>query len=75
MRHIGRGTRTIVSVGSAELPELVRQSAEYAEACREKGEAVTYLSLAGRTHFTILEDLATPNSAILSALVERKEKP
>jgi len=39
LRHIGRGTRTIVSVGSAELPELVRHSTEYAEACRAKGEA------------------------------------
>jgi arylformamidase len=70
LRHIGRGTRTIVSVGSAELPELVRHSTEYAEACRAKNENATYLNLAGRTHFTILEDLAMPNSALLGAVVE-----
>jgi arylformamidase len=70
MRHIGRGTPTIVPVGSAELPELVRHSTEYAEACRAKGEAATYLSMLGRTHFTILKDLATPNSAILGAVVQ-----
>lgn len=68
--HIGRGTRTIVSVGSAELPELVRQSAEYVRACRAKGEALDYLALAGRTHFTILEDLASPNSTILTSIIE-----
>jgi arylformamidase len=68
-RHIGQGTPTIVSVGSAELPELVRHSTEYAEACRAKGEAATYLTLTGRTHFTILKDLATPNSAVLGAVV------
>jgi acetyl esterase/lipase len=70
LRHIVRGSRTIVSVGSAELTELVRHSTEYTEACRAKGEAATYLSLAGRTHFTILQDLAMPNSAILGAILE-----
>ena len=70
LRHIGRGTRTIMSVGSAELPELVRHSTEYTEACQAKGEAATCLTVAGCTHFRILEDLATPNSAILGAVVE-----
>jgi arylformamidase len=70
VRHIGRGTRTVVCVGSAELPELIRHSTEYSEACRAKGEAATYLAIEGRTHFTILKDLATPNSAMLGAVVE-----
>jgi arylformamidase len=70
VRHIWRGTPTIVAVGSAELPELIRHSAEYADACRAKGETATYLNMLGRTHFTILQDLATPNSAILGAVVQ-----
>jgi len=70
LRHIGRGSRTIVSVGGAELTELVRHSTEYSEACRAKGEAAALLSLAGRTHFTILQDLATPDSPILGAVLE-----
>jgi hypothetical protein len=59
-----------VTVGSAELPELVRHSAEYAEACRAKGEAVSYLPVPDRTHFTILTDLAKPYSSILIAVLE-----
>jgi acetyl esterase/lipase len=70
VRRIARGTKTIVSVGSAELPELIRQSTEFAETCRAKGEVSDYLSLAGRTHFTILEDLAASNSMILAAIIE-----
>jgi len=73
LRHIGRGSQTIVTVGSTELPELVRHSTEYAEACRGKGEAALYLSVPGRTHFTILDDLAKPYSAILSAVLEAME--
>jgi arylformamidase len=69
MRRIGRGAPTLVPVGAAELPELVRQSADYAEACRAGGEAATYLPLAGRTHFTILQDLAAPDSPILDRIV------
>lgn len=69
-RHIGRETPTIVSVGSAELPELVRHSTEYAEACRVNGEVATYLALEGRTHFAILKDIGTPNSAILEAVAK-----
>jgi acetyl esterase/lipase len=69
-RQIGRGSRTIVTVGSAELPELVRHSAEYVEACRAKGEAVSYLPVPERTHFTILTELAKPYSPILSAVLE-----
>lgn len=70
MRQIGRGARTIVPVGAAELPELVRQSAEYAAACGANGEAATYLLLPGHTHFTILQDLAAPNSEIMNIVAE-----
>jgi arylformamidase len=70
LRHIERGTRTIVTVGSAELPELVRQSSEYAELCRASGEAATYLPLPGHRHFTILDELAKPYSPIMGAVVE-----
>jgi len=70
LRQIRRGSRTIVAVGSVELPELVRHSAEYAEACCGKGEAASYLLLPDRTHFTILNDLAKPYSALLSAVLE-----
>jgi arylformamidase len=60
VRHIGRNTPVILSVGASELPELVRQSQEYAAACEANGDKVTFLPIPGRTHFSILDDLADP---------------
>jgi arylformamidase len=58
----------LVTVGAAELPELVRQSAEYWEAWSGAGLAGGYLALDGHDHFTILDELARPDGAILAAL-------
>lgn len=60
----------VVSVGAAELPELVRQSAEYAEAAKSGGLSARYLPLAGHDHFTILDELAQPHGALCEALCE-----
>lgn len=59
----------IVTVGLAELPELVRQSAEYAEAWQARGLPGSYRPVAGCDHFSILEELARPNGAILAELI------
>jgi len=58
----------VVAVGAGELPELVRQSADYAEALRSKGLPVKYLPLAGHDHFTVLEELASPDGRLCEAL-------
>lgn len=58
----------IVTVGLDELPELVRQSEEYASAWRRHGLRGRYLPLAGHEHFSILEELARPDGAIMGAL-------
>ncbi|HEV7478625.1 MAG TPA: alpha/beta hydrolase, partial [Burkholderiales bacterium] len=52
-----------VAYGGAELPELQRQSEDYAQAAKAK-----ILPLAGRDHFTILEELASPQGALTTAL-------
>ncbi|MGF6770794.1 arylformamidase [Paraburkholderia sp. GAS199] len=70
MRHIGRGVPMTVTVGTAELPELVRHSRDYAAACREAGEPVEFVPLAGCNHFTILDDLARPDGIQMQALVQ-----
>jgi arylformamidase len=57
--------RLYVAYGADELPELCRQSEDYAE--RLKGKAA---SLPGRNHFTVLEELASPHGA-LTALVRK----
>ncbi|MFM0287152.1 alpha/beta hydrolase [Paraburkholderia megapolitana] len=68
LRHIGQGVPMTVSVGAAELPELVRHSSDYAHACNERGEQAAYLSVPGCTHFSVLDDLAAPDGVQMNAL-------
>lgn len=63
-----RAAPLVVTVGLDELPELIRQSAEYAEAWTNRGLPGRYLPLSGHEHFSILEELARPDGAILAAL-------
>jgi acetyl esterase/lipase len=58
----------VVTVGLGELPELIRQSAEYAVAWTKHGLRGTYLPLPTHDHFSILEELARPDGAIFAAL-------
>ncbi len=71
--HVTPGTPMTVTVGSAELPELVRQSREYAQACAAVDSSVTYLEVPGRTHFSMCDDLADPSGVQLNALLEAFE--
>jgi acetyl esterase/lipase len=64
LRHVpSRHPPIAVAAGAAELPELVRQSYEYAAAL-----SVPPLLLAGHDHFSILEELASPDGALCRAL-------
>ena len=53
-----------VAYGAAELPELVRQSREYAAALKKAGRPARELALPGEDHFTILEQLAQPSGTL-----------
>ena len=69
MRYLpSRAAPLVVTVGLGELPELVRQSEEYAAAWQGRGLRGLYLPVARHDHFSILEELAQPNGAILAAL-------
>jgi acetyl esterase/lipase len=69
IRHLpSRAAPLVVTVGLAELPELIRQSEEYAAAWQRRGLPGRYLPLPGHEHFSILEELARPGGAILAAL-------
>ena len=57
-------------VGADELPELKRQSQDYAKAGRERGLPVTLMTLPGHHHFSILDELAHPDGALTHALVD-----
>jgi arylformamidase len=66
--HIAAGVPTQVMVGAAELPELIRQSEDYARDARAMGETIELHRLAGHNHFTILEELALASGALAQAL-------
>lgn len=63
-----RAAPLVVTVGLGELPELIRQSEEYAAAWQRQGLPGRYLPVATHDHFSILEELASPDGALLAAL-------
>ena len=59
----------VVAYGTRELPELCRQSIDYAQAWTERGLAGHLLPIDGADHFTILEALANPEGTLMQALL------
>lgn len=59
----------VVAHGSKELPELCRQSVDYAEAWIARGSPGRLVPVDGADHFTILETLADPKGALTQALL------
>jgi arylformamidase len=59
----------VAAYGTAELPELCRQSTDYAQVWAERGLPGQLLPVDGANHFTILETLADPHGALCEALV------
>ena len=55
---------TSVAVGGAELPELIRQSEDYADTLAAAGRPVRKLLVPKATHFTILEEIARPSGSL-----------
>ena len=60
----------VLACGEGELPELRRQSREYAATRGRAGLPGRLLSLTGHNHFTILEELADPAGALTACLQE-----
>jgi arylformamidase len=69
IHQIGTGAPAIVAIGDAELPELQRQSRDYSDALGQHVQEAMFLSLAGHSHFSILDDLSDPRGKIMSAVV------
>ena len=59
----------VVAYGTRELPELCRQSIEYAEAWTKRGLPGRLLPVDGADHFTILDALARPEGVLTQALL------
>lgn len=60
----GKRAPAAIAAGARELPELVRQSSDYAAAL-----GVAPLLLPAHDHFSILEELARPQGALCEALL------
>jgi acetyl esterase/lipase len=60
----------IVACGGAELPELQRHSQQFAAVRERSGMPGRMVKLAGLNHFTILDQLASPDGALTALLRE-----
>jgi len=67
-RHIIPGAKTLLTVGAIELPELIRQTSDYAVHLRAQGERVEEVAAPGHDHFTVLETIALPDGPALEAV-------
>jgi arylformamidase len=59
-----------LSVGGGELPELQRQSRDYADTAHARGLPVRLSVLAGHNHFSIMDEIARPDGALVRDLRE-----
>ena len=64
-----RASALVIAYGSRELPELCRQSIDYAGAWSERGLPGGLLPVEEANHFTILEALASPHGALMRAML------
>src|SRR5215472_8812561 len=70
VRHLpATAGELVVAYGTRELPELCRQSIEYARAWTERGLPGRLLPVDGVNHFTVLEALARPEAVLTRALL------
>ena len=69
IRHLRRVREPIiVTYGSEEPSEFLRQSDEFLAAWRKTGNRGTFLPQIGRNHFTAITDLADPESPLCRAI-------
>jgi arylformamidase len=57
-----------VVVGGAELPLMVQQSADYAQALARQGWPVQFREISGANHFSVLDEMERSDGAIVAIL-------
>ena len=63
------GARVTCRVGTKERPEFIRQNALLANIWAGLGAQISECQAEGRHHFDVVEDLADPDSGLISALL------
>jgi arylformamidase len=64
-----KGRRLVAAVGGAESGEFLRQSRVLAESWSKVGLDAKYEVIAGANHFTVVDELARPDSDMLKRIV------
>ena len=64
-----RGCTLVAAVGEHESSEFHRQSRAMAERWAAAGVATEYLPVAGANHFTVVDELTRPDSALFRRIV------
>ena len=66
----GQPTPAIIACGGNETAEFRRQTRSYAERREQAGYPVTHMEVAGHDHFSIIGELANPDSPLFRAIIE-----
>ena len=69
------GRTLVTAVGEHETPEFHRQSRAIVERWARAGVVTEYLSVAGVHHFTIVDELTRPGSALFDRVVALARSP
>ena len=64
------GTPMVMAWGGKETPEFIRQSEDYAAACRAGGAAVTTHPFPDHNHFSLAGELTDPKSPLTASLIK-----
>lgn len=64
-----QSARCIIAYGTQELPELKRQSLDFHEALQNAGHRSELLPIEERNHFSIMNELISPNGVLTNALI------
>lgn len=68
--HLSRQpTPAIIACGANESAEFRRQTSSYAECREQAGYPVTHMEIAGHDHFSIIGELANPESPLFQAII------
>ena len=68
--HLSRQpTPAIIACGANESAEFRRQTSSYAERCKQAGYPVTHMEIKGHDHFSIIGELANPDSPLFRAII------
>jgi arylformamidase len=65
------GIEIVAAVGSAESPEFIRQSHDFAAAWAKEGAKTKVLTVPGANHFTVMDEMTRAGSPMLEAIARQ----